>query len=193
MTSGSVFSKVSPSYSKRHSCPKQYGSFRMIWKKGLERRNVSAARVFCPDNGSPASSPAVKSDRSAFSKWEVTTESVWLSRCWLLAQYMERKRVQWNRVKNEARILGKVILDTWRFILGYIAKYRWILFRGSFPLSFPELTESGKDCAYLGSAKRKTPPPQRGQECQLKQCNSKASDNRFSMTATTLSTDSVCE
>ena len=39
-----------------------------------------------------------------------------------------------GRRKNEARILGKVILDTWRFILGYIAKYRWILFRGSFPL-----------------------------------------------------------
>ena len=37
--------------------------------------------------------------------------------------------------KNEARILCKVILDTWRFILGYIAKYRWILFRGSFLLS----------------------------------------------------------
>ena len=27
-----------------------------------------------------------------------------------------------GRLKNEARILGKVILDTWRFILGYIAK-----------------------------------------------------------------------
>ena len=96
-------------------------------------------------------------------------------------------------MKNEARILGKVILDTWRFILGYIAKYRWILFRGSFPLSFPELTESGKDSAYLGCAKRKTPSPQRGQECQQKQCNSKASDNRFSMTSTTLSIDSVYE
>ena len=33
--------------------------------------------------------------------------------------------------KNEARILGKVILDTCPFILGYIAKYPWILFRGS--------------------------------------------------------------
>ena len=60
-------------------------------------------------------------------------------------------------------------------------------------MSFPDFTESVKDCAYLGSAKRKTPPPQRGQECQLKQCNSKASDNRFSMTSTTLSTDSVYE
>ena len=60
-------------------------------------------------------------------------------------------------------------------------------------LSFPELTESGKDSAYLGCAKRKTPSPQRGQECQQKQCNSKASDNRFSMTSTTLSTDSVYE
>ena len=67
-----------------------------------------------------------------------------------------------GRRKNEARILGKVILDTWRFILGYIAKYRWILFRGGFPLSFPDFTESGKDSAYLGSAKRKKPPPQRG-------------------------------
>ena len=38
-------------------------------------------------------------------------------------------------LKNEARILGKVILDTLRFILGYIAKYRWILFRGGFLLS----------------------------------------------------------
>ena len=193
MTSGSVFSKVSPSYSKRHSCPKQYGSFRMIWKKGLGRRNVSAARAFCPDNGSPALSPAVKSDRSAISKWEVTTESVWLSRYWLPVQYMERKRVQWNRVKNEARILGKVILDTWRFILGYIAKYRWILFRGSFPLSFPEFTESGKDSAYLGSAKRKTSPPQRGRERQLEQCESKASDNGFSMTSTSPSSVSVYE
>ena len=96
-------------------------------------------------------------------------------------------------MKNEARILGKVILDTWRFILGYIAKYRWILFRGTFLLSFPELTESGKDSAYLGCAKRKTPSPQRGQERQLEQCNSKASDNRFSMTSTTLSIDSVYE
>ena len=103
------------------------------------------------------------------------------------------KRQRQGRRKNEARILCKVILDTWRFILGYIAKYRWILFRGSFPLSFPELTESGKDSAYLGCAKRKTPSPQRGQECQQKQCNSKASDNRFSMTSTTLSIDSVYE
>mgnify|MGYP004636257027 CR=1 FL=1 len=95
--------------------------------------------------------------------------------------------------KIEARILGKVILDTWRFILGYIAKYRWILFRGSFPQSFPDYAESGKGSAYLGSAKRKTPPPQRGQERQLKQCNSQAGDNRFSMTSATLSTDSVCE
>ena len=95
--------------------------------------------------------------------------------------------------KTKARILCKVILDTWRFILGYIAKYRWILFRGSFPQSFPDYAESGKGSAYLGSAKRKTPPPQRGQERQLKQCNSQAGDNRFSMTSTTLSTDSVCE
>ena len=98
-----------------------------------------------------------------------------------------------GRRKNEARILGKVILDTWRFILGYIAKYRWILFRGSFPLSFPELTESGKDSAYLGSAKRKTTSPQRGQERQQKPCHSKASDNGFSMTSTSLSIDSVYE
>ena len=34
--------------------------------------------------------------------------------------------------KDEARLLGKVSLDTWRFILGYIAKYHWILFQGSF-------------------------------------------------------------
>ena len=33
----------------------------------------------------------------------------------------------------------------------------------------------------------------KGQECQLKQCNPKASDNGFSMTSTTLSTDSVYE
>ena len=63
----------------------------------------------------------------------------------------------------------------------------------AFALSFPDFTESVKDSAYLGSAKRKTPPPQRGQECQLEQCNSKVSDNRFSMTSTTLSTDSVYE
>ena len=56
-----------------------------------------------------------------------------------------------------------------------------------------QLTESGKDSAYLGCAKRKTPLPQRVQECQQKQCNSKASDNRFSMTSTTLSIDSVYE
>ena len=95
--------------------------------------------------------------------------------------------------KTKARILGKVILDTWRFILGYIAKYRWILFRGSFPQSFPDYSESGKDSADLGSTKRKEPPPQRGQVRQLEQCHSQASDNRFSMTSTTLSTDSVCE
>ena len=68
-----------------------------------------------------------------------------------------------------------------------------MLFRGSFLLSFPELTESGKDSAYLGSAKRQTPPSQKGQERQLKQCNSQASDNRFSMTSASLSTESVCE
>ena len=104
-----------------------------------------------------------------------------------------RKDKRQGRRKNEARILGKVILDTWRFILGYIAKYRWILFRGSFLLSFPDYAESGKDSAYLGSTKRKKPPPQRGQERQLKQCNSQAGDNRFSMTSATLSTDSVYE
>ena len=68
-----------------------------------------------------------------------------------------------------------------------------MLFRGSFLLSFPDFTEAGKDSAYLGSAKWKTPPPQRGQERQLKPCNSQASDNRFSMTSASLSTESVCE
>ncbi len=53
--------------------------------------------------------------------------------------------------------------------------------------------ENQKDSAYLGSAKRKTLPPQKGQERQLKQCNSQASDNRFSMTSASLSTESVCE
>ena len=38
--------------------------------------------------------------------------------------------------KNEARILGEVSLDTCPFILGYIAKYPWILFRGSFVCLF---------------------------------------------------------
>ena len=91
---------------------------------------------------------------------------------------------------------------------GYLAKYRWILgdlsldtlqsilgyfFGVVFCLSFPDYAESGKGSAYLGSTKRKKPPPQRGQERQLKQCNSQAGDNRFSMTSTTLSTDSVCE
>ena len=66
-------------------------------------------------------------------------------------------------------------------------------FGAVFPQSFPDFTESGKDSAYLGSTKRKTPPSQRGQERQLKQCHSKAGDNRFSMTSTTLSTDSVYE
>ena len=64
--------------------------------------------------------------------------------------------------KDSGREAKKRSKDTWRFILGYIAKYRWILFRGGFPLSFPDFTESGKDSAYLGSAKRKKPPPQRG-------------------------------
>lgn len=50
-----------------------------------------------------------------------------------------------------------------------------------------------KKSAYPGSAKRKTPPPQKGQERQLKQCHSKASDNGFSMPFTAPSTDSVCE
>ena len=53
--------------------------------------------------------------------------------------------------------------------------------------------ENPKDSAYLGSTKRKTPPSQRGQERQLELCNSQASDNRFSMTSTSLSTDSVYE
>ncbi len=68
-----------------------------------------------------------------------------------------------------------------------------MLFRGSFLLSFPDFTDAGKDSAYFGSAKRQTPPSQRGRECQLKPCNSQASDNRFSMTSASLSTESVCE
>ena len=68
-----------------------------------------------------------------------------------------------------------------------------MLFRGTFLLSFPDFTEAGKDSAYFGSAKRQTPSPQKGQKCQLKQCNSQASDNRFSMTSASLSTESVCE
>ena len=68
-----------------------------------------------------------------------------------------------------------------------------MLFRGSFLLSFPDFTEAGKDSAYLGSTKRKTHSSQRGQERQLKPCNSQASDNRFSMTSASLSTESVCE
>ena len=59
-------------------------------------------------------------------------------------------------VKNEARILGKVILDTWRFILGYIAKYRWILFRGSFLLSDSVFSR------FHWVWKRQTSSPQRG-------------------------------
>ena len=102
------------------------------------------------------------------------------------------KRQRQGRRKNEARILCKVILDTWRFILGYIAKYRWILFRGSFLLSDSLLL-----CVFSWFHwvwKRQTSPPQRGgQECQLKPCNSQASDNWFSMTSTSLSIDSVCE
>ena len=35
------------------------------------------------------------------------------------------------------------------------------------------------------------PPPQKGQERQLKQCSSKTSDNGFSMTSASLSTESV--
>ena len=50
-----------------------------------------------------------------------------------------------------------------------------------------------KKSAYLGSARRKTSPPRKGQECQQKQCNTKASANRFSMTSASLSTESVCE
>ena len=53
--------------------------------------------------------------------------------------------------------------------------------------------EVRKKSAYPGSARRKTPPPRKGQECQLKQCNSKASANRFSMTSASLSTESVCD
>ena len=77
-------------------------------------------------------------------------------------------------------------LDTLQSNIGYF-------FGAVFHLSFPDFTESVKDSAYLGSAKRKILPPQRGQERQQKQCNSKASDNRFSMTSTTLSIDSVYE
>ena len=45
--------------------------------------------------------------------------------------------------------------------------------------------------AYLGSAKRMIPPPQKGQERQLEQCHSKASDNWFRMPFIAPSTDSV--
>ena len=98
-----------------------------------------------------------------------------------------RKRHTRARRKNEARILGKVILDTWRFILGYIAKYRWILFRGSFLLSDSVLSW------FHRVWNRQTSSPKRGLERQLKPCNSQASDNWFSMTSTSLSIDSVCE
>ncbi len=47
--------------------------------------------------------------------------------------------------------------------------------------------------AYLGSAKRMIPPPQKGQERQQKQCHSQASDNWFRMAFITPSTDSVYE
>ena len=47
--------------------------------------------------------------------------------------------------------------------------------------------------AYLDCAKRMIPPPQKGQERQLKQCHSKASDNWFSMPFIAPSTDSVCK
>ena len=58
--------------------------------------------------------------------------SLWIGK--VSSEFWKR---QWQgRRKNEARMLCKVILDTWRFILGYIAKYRWILFRGSFPHVF---------------------------------------------------------
>ena len=50
-----------------------------------------------------------------------------------------------------------------------------------------------KKSAYPGSAKRMIPPPQKGQERQLKQCNSQASDNWFRMAFITPSTDSVYE
>ena len=62
------------------------------------------------------------------------------------------------------------------------------------------VVKSGKDTssetkksAYLGSAKRKILPPQKGQKCPQKQRNSKAGANRFSMTSASLSTESVCE
>ena len=55
------------------------------------------------------------------------------------------------------------------------------------------MEENPKKSAYPGSAKRMTPPPQKGQKRQLKQCHSKASDNRFSMPFTAPSTDSVCK
>ena len=99
---------------------------------------------------------------------------------------IRKRRIRAIR-KNEARILCKVILDTWRFILGYIAKYRWILFRGSFLLSDSVLSW------FHWVWNRQTSSPKRGQERQLKQCNSKASDNWFSMTSTSLSIGSVCE
>ena len=51
-------------------------------------------------------------------------------------------------------------------------------------MSFPELTGSGKD-RHLH--------PRVGQERQLEQCSSQASDNRFSMASTSLSIDSVYE
>ena len=53
---------------------------------------------------------------------------------------MKRKSDQQNRGKTEASLLGKVSLDTCPFILGYIAKYPWILFRGSFVAGSSHLT-----------------------------------------------------
>ena len=46
---------------------------------------------------------------------------------------MEKVGKTW--VNTEASLLGKVSLDTCPFILGYIAKYPRILFRGSFLVS----------------------------------------------------------
>ena len=108
----------------------------------LHHEHTQAASTFLthphhPQKGKECQQEQCKSNendnRFSMTSTTLTTDSVYAKNKLLMKSRRQRGR---EREKNEARILGKVILDTWRFILGYIAKYHWILFRGSFLLLF---------------------------------------------------------
>ena len=88
--------------------------------------------------------------------------------------------------KDSGREAKKRSKDTWQSNTGY---FFGAVFRCLFLISL----NLEKTVRILAAPNVKNLHPRGGQERQLKQCTSKVGDNRFSMTSTTLSIDSVYE